>query len=226
MIAIWWLSRGEAVMRFCEVLPILLWIWNEEEHALFKTATSFKFHFMLYLLADVLFVLNNLNMKFQDRTALNKQTIKNKYPIPRIDDLLDQLRGATVFSKLDMRSGYWQIRMADDSFHKTAFRTWYVSYDYLVMPFGLTNAPATFQAEMNHILRTLLDKCVVVYLDDTLVYSCDMQQHVEHKRRVFEILRRERFYVYTCVFLRHIVSAQGVHVDPKKIEALCTWKTP
>ncbi|GJP79414.1 hypothetical protein CLOP_g9648 [Closterium sp. NIES-67] len=170
-----------------------------------------------------------------DYRALNKQTIKNKYPIPRIDDLLDQLRGATVFSKLDLRSGYWQIRMADNSIHKTAFRTRYGSYEYLLMPFGLTNAPATFQAEMNHILRPLLDECVVVYLDDILIYSRDMKQHVEHLRRVFEILRRERFYVKLSksefalekvLFLGHMVSAQGVHVDPKKIEAVRTWKTP
>ncbi|GJP56376.1 hypothetical protein CLOM_g15431 [Closterium sp. NIES-68] len=170
-----------------------------------------------------------------DYRALNKQTIKNKYPIPRIDDLLDQLRGAMVFSKLDLRSGYWQIRMADNSIHKTAFRTRYGSYEYLVMPFGLTNAPATFQAEMNHILRPLLDECVVVYLDDILIYSRDMKQHVEHLRRVFEILRRERFYVKLSKsefalekvqFLGHMVSAQGVHVDPKKIEAVRTWKTP
>ncbi|GJP73421.1 hypothetical protein CLOP_g4136 [Closterium sp. NIES-67] len=164
-----------------------------------------------------------------DYRALNKQTIKNKYPIPRIDDLLDQLRGATVFSKLDLRSGYWQIRMADNSIYKTAFRTRYGSYEYLVMPFGLTNAPATFQAEMNHILRPLLDECVVVYLNDILIYSRDMKQHVEHLRRAFKILRRERFYVKLSKsefalekvqFLGHMVSAQGVHVDPKKIEAL------
>ncbi|CAI7878626.1 unnamed protein product [Closterium sp. NIES-53] len=141
---------------------------------------------------------------------------------------------ATVFSKLDLRSGYWQIQMADNSIHKTAFHTRYGSYEYLVMPFGLTNAPATFQAEMNHILRPLLDECVVVYLDDILIYSRDMKQHIKHLRRVFEILRREKFYVKLSKsefvlkevqFLGHMVSAQGVHVDPKKIEAVRTWKT-
>ncbi|GJP54766.1 hypothetical protein CLOM_g13812 [Closterium sp. NIES-68] len=148
-----------------------------------------------------------------DYRALNKQTITNKYPIPRIDDLLDQLRGATVFSKLDLRSGYWQIRTADNSIHKAAFQTRYGSYEYLVMPFGLTNAPAMFQAGMNHILCPLLDECVVVYLDAILIYSRDMKQHVEHLRRKVQ-------------FLGHMVSAQGVHVDPKKIEAVRTWKTP
>ncbi|GJP84359.1 hypothetical protein CLOP_g14420 [Closterium sp. NIES-67] len=147
-----------------------------------------------------------------DYRALNKQTIQNKYPIPRIDDLLDQLRGAMVFSKLDLRSGYWQIRMGDNS-----VRIVRVS------------------AEMNHILCPLLNECVVVYLDDILVYSRDMHQHVEHLRRVFEILQRERFYVKLSKsdfalekvqFLGHIISAQGVHVDPKKIEAVRTWKTP
>ncbi|CAI7771299.1 unnamed protein product [Closterium sp. NIES-53] len=125
--------------------------------------------------------------------------------------------------------------MADNSIHKTAFRTRYGSYEYLVMPFGLTNAPATFQAEMNHILRPLLDECVVVYLDDILIYSRDMKQHIEHLRRVFEILRREKFYVKLSKsefalkkiqFLGHMVSAQGVHVDPKKIEAYAKIATP
>ncbi|CAI7792529.1 unnamed protein product [Closterium sp. NIES-54] len=127
-----------------------------------------------------------------DYRALNKQTVKNKYPIPRIDDLLDQLRGATVFSKLDLRS-------------------------------------ATFQAEMNHILRPLLDECVVVYLDDILIYSKNMKEHVEHLRKVFEILRKNKFYVKLSKsdfalkkvqFLGHMVSAEGVHVDPRKIEAV------
>ncbi|CAI5524929.1 unnamed protein product [Closterium sp. Naga37s-1] len=170
-----------------------------------------------------------------DYRALNKQTVKNKYPIPRIDDLLDQLRGATVFSKLDLRSGYWQIKMADNSIHKTAFRTRYGSYEYLVMPFGLCNAPATFHAEMNHILRPLLDECVVVYLDDILIYSKNMKEHVEHLRKVFEILRKNKFYVKLSKsdfalkkvqFLGHMVSAEGVHVDPRKIEAVKKWKVP
>ncbi|CAI7777832.1 unnamed protein product [Closterium sp. NIES-53] len=137
-----------------------------------------------------------------DYRALNKQTIKNKFPIPRIDNLLDQLRGATVFSKLDLRSGYWQIRMADNSIHKTA--------------------PPP-------------DECVVVYLDDILIYSRDMKQHIKHLRRVFEILRWEKFYVKLSKsefalkkvqFLGHMVSAQGAHVDPKKIKVVRTWKTP
>ncbi|GJP77841.1 hypothetical protein CLOP_g8177, partial [Closterium sp. NIES-67] len=127
-----------------------------------------------------------------DCRALNKQTINYKYQIPRIHDLFDQLMGATVFSELELRSRYWQITIVDNSIHKTAFRT---RYEYLVMPFELTNAPATFQTNMNHILHPLLDEYVVVYLDGILIYSHDMKQHVEHLRRVFNILRRECFYV-------------------------------
>ncbi|CAI7785304.1 unnamed protein product [Closterium sp. NIES-54] len=125
--------------------------------------------------------------------------------------------------------------MADNSIHKTAFRTRYGSYEYLVMPFGLCNAPATFQAEMNHILRPLLDECVVVYLDDILIYSKNMKEHVDHLRKVFEILRKNKFYVKLSKsdfalkkvqFLGHMVSAEGVHVDPRKIEAVKKWKVP
>ncbi|CAI7885848.1 unnamed protein product [Closterium sp. NIES-53] len=137
-----------------------------------------------------------------------------------------------IFSKLDLRSGYWQTKMADNSIHKTAFRTRYGSYEYLVMPFRLCNAPAMFQAEMNHILRPLLDECVVVYLDDILIYSKNMK---EHMRKVFEILRKNKFYVKLSKgdfalkkvrFLGHMVSAEGVHVDPRKIEAVKKWKVP
>ncbi|CAI7892550.1 unnamed protein product [Closterium sp. NIES-53] len=132
-------------------------------------------------------------------------------------------------------TGYSQIKMADNLIHKTAFRTRYGSYKYMVMPFGLCNAPATFQAEMNHILRPLLDKCVVVYVDDILIYSKNMKEHMEHLRKVFKILRKNKFYVKLSKsdfaskkvqFLEHMVSAEGVHVDPRKLEAIKKWKVP
>ncbi|CAI7845719.1 unnamed protein product [Closterium sp. NIES-54] len=145
------------------------------------------------------------------------------------------VRGATLFSKLDLRSGYWQIKMVDNLIHKTAFRTRYGSYEYFLMPFGLCNASVTFQAEMNHILRPRLDECLVVYLDDILIYSKNMKEHVEHLRKVFEILWEKKFYVKLSKsdfalkkvqFLRHTVSAEGVHVDPQKIKAVKKWKFP
>ena len=115
---------------------------------------------------------------------LNKVTIKNKYPLPRIDDLMDQLQGATVFSKINLQSGYHQIRVRDEDIPKTAFQTRYGHYEYTVMSFGLTNAPVVFVDYMNRIFRPYLDKFVVVFIDDILVYSKTEKEHAEHSRLV------------------------------------------
>lgn len=170
-----------------------------------------------------------------DYRALNKATVKNRYPMPRVDDLMDRLQGATVFSKIDLRSGYHQIRMAAEDVSKTAFRTPHGHYEYLVMPFGLCNAPATFQRLMNDIFRDLLDKCVVVYLDDILVYSRTEEEHHEHLRQVLNLLRQHKLYgkLSKCEFdrdaveyLGHIVGRSGVQVDPRKVKAVKEWPPP
>ncbi|KAE9623441.1 reverse transcriptase family protein, partial [Parasedimentitalea maritima] len=165
----------------------------------------------------------------------NKMTIKNKYPLPRIDDLLDQLQGASVFSRIDLRSGYHQLRVREQDVHMTAFRTRYGHYEFVVMPFGLTNAPAVFMELMNSIFIDFLDQFVVVFIDDILVYSRSREEHAGHLRTVLQILRdRElyakfskcEFWMPEVAFLGHIVSAEGIKVDPAKIEAVATWTTP
>jgi len=170
-----------------------------------------------------------------DYRALNKITVKNRYPLPRIDDLMDQLHGATVFSKLDLQSGYWQIRIAEKDVPKTAFRTRYGHFEWRVMPFGLTNAPATFQALMNRILQPYLDRFVVVYLDDILIYSKTPEEHIQHVDQVLQVLQQNELYVgldkcgfllRDTEFLGHVVGADGIKPDPKKVSAVTEWPVP
>ena len=129
-----------------------------------------------------------------DYSQLNKVTIKNKYPLPRIDDLMDQLVGAQVFSKIDLRSGYHQIKVKDEDVPKTAFRTRYGHYEYSVMPFGVTNAPGVFIKYMNRIFHEYLDRFVVVFIDDILIYSKSEEEHAEHLRLVLEVLKDRKLY--------------------------------
>lgn len=170
-----------------------------------------------------------------DYRALNKLTIKNKYPLPRIDDLLDQLHGATVFSKIDLQSGYHQVRIATEDIPKTAFRTRYGHFEWTVMPFGLTNAPATFQALMNSVLRPYLYRFVLVYLDDILIYSRTPEEHAEHLRLVLTALRAHKLYakLSKCAFgkrqlgfVGHIISRAGIAMEPGKVEAIQKWPKP
>ncbi|KAJ9553104.1 hypothetical protein OSB04_017149 [Centaurea solstitialis] len=170
-----------------------------------------------------------------DYRELNKVTVKNKYPLPRIDDLFDQLQGAGCFSKIDLRSGYHQVRVKEDDVPKTAFRTRYGHYEFLVMPFGLTNAPAVFMDLMNRVCRPFLDKSVIVFIDDILVYSKDEAEHERHLRQVLNVLRDEKlyakfskceFWLHEVQFLGHVVSRDGIKVDPAKIEAMMSWKSP
>lgn len=163
-----------------------------------------------------------------DYRQLNKLTIKNKYPLPRIDDLMDQLHGASVFSKIDLRSGYHQILVKAEDVQKTAFRSRYGHYEYVVMPFGVTNAPALFMDYMNRIFRPFLDKFVVVFIDDILIYSRTDEEHEKHLKTVLEILREKQlyakfskceFWLKEVNFLGHVISTQGISVDPTKVEA-------
>nr|GEV50124.1 DNA/RNA polymerases superfamily protein [Tanacetum cinerariifolium] len=166
---------------------------------------------------------------------LNRITVRNRYPLQRIDDLFDHLQGANFFSKIDLRSGYHQLRVKERDVSKTAFRTRYGHYEFLVMPFGLTNAPAVFMDLMNRVFHEYLDKFVIVFIDDILVYSNMREEHEDHLRIVLEILRQKKlyakfskcdFWLGQVAFLGHIVSADGITMDPAKVEAITKWPRP
>jgi hypothetical protein len=168
-----------------------------------------------------------------DYRGLNALTIKTRYPIPLISELLDRLHGAKVFSKLDLLDAYYRIRIKEGDEWKTAFRTRYGHYEFLVMPMGLTNAPATFQSYINNALQGYVDDFCVVYLDDILIYSQNEEERIQHLEKVMERLRQSELYANPkkcsffqdeIEFLGYIVNAEGVQMDPKRIEAIQEWK--
>jgi hypothetical protein len=170
-----------------------------------------------------------------DYHPLNAVTIKNKYPLPRIDILLDQLAGAKVFSKIDLRSSYHQIKIRSSDIPKTAFSTRYGLYEYLVMSFGLTNAPAYFMYLMNSVFMQELDKFIVVFIDDILIYSKNLEDHANHLHIVLQRLRDHHlyakfskceFWMDTVKFLGHTISSNGISVDPSKVQEVMDWKPP
>jgi hypothetical protein len=170
-----------------------------------------------------------------DYRPLNEVTIKNKYPLPRIDILFDQLTGARVFSKIDLGSGYHQIRIRPEDIPKTAFTTRYGLFEYLVMSFELTNAPAYFTYLMNSVFMPELDKFVVVFIDDILIYSKNEEEHAQHLRIVLTRLREHKlyakfskcaFWLEEIQFLGHVLSARGIAVDPSKVKDILEWKPP
>ena len=170
-----------------------------------------------------------------DYRALNRITVKNRYPLPKVEELMDRLHGARYFTKIDLYSGYHQIRVRESDIEKTAFVSRYGSFEYLVMPFGLCNAPATFQRIMNTILRDGLDKFVLVFLDDILVYSKTREEHIQHLRSILSRLRSEKFYgrLAKCDFFRteveylgFDVGSYGIKPSLSKIRAIAEWPTP
>ena len=170
-----------------------------------------------------------------DYRQLNRVTVKNRYPLPRIDDLFDQLRGARVYSKIDLRTGYHQLRVRETDIPKTAFRTRYGHFEFTVMPFGLTNAPTTFMNLMHRVFQPYLDQFVIVFVDDILIDSQSKREHEDHLRIVLQLLKDHQlytkfskceFWLIEVRFLGHVVLASGVSVELEKVEAVISWERP
>ncbi|GKC49028.1 putative reverse transcriptase domain-containing protein [Tanacetum coccineum] len=170
-----------------------------------------------------------------DYRELNKLTIKNRYPLPRIDDLFDQLQGSSVYSKIDLRSGYHQLYIKEEDIPITAFRTRYGHFEFQVMPFGLTNVPVVFMDLMNRVCKPYLDEFMIMFIDDILIYSKDKEEHGEHLKIILELLKKQQlyakftkfdFWLDSVQFLGHVIDNKGVHVDPAKIEAIKNWAAP
>nr|GFC98634.1 putative reverse transcriptase domain-containing protein [Tanacetum cinerariifolium] len=170
-----------------------------------------------------------------DYRELNRLTITNCYPLPRIDDLFDPFQGSSVYSKIDPRSGYHQLRVREEDIPKTAFKTRYGHYEFQVMPFGLTNAPAVFIDLMNRVCNPYLDKFVIVFIDDIFIYSKDEKEYEEHLKAILEFLKKEElyakfskceFWIPKVQFLGHVIDNQGIHVNPAKIKFVKDWASP
>ncbi|GKC40401.1 putative reverse transcriptase domain-containing protein [Tanacetum coccineum] len=170
-----------------------------------------------------------------DYWELNKLMVKNRYPLPRIDNLFDQLQGSSVYYKIDLQSGYHQLRVREEDISKTSFRTWYGHYEFQVMSFGLTNAPAIFMDLMNRVYKPYVDKFVIVFIDDILIYLKRKKEHEEHLEAILKLLKKEEFYakfakcefwIPKVQFLGHMIDSQGIHVDPAKIKSIKDWASP
>ncbi|GJX03224.1 putative reverse transcriptase domain-containing protein, partial [Tanacetum coccineum] len=187
--------------------------------------------------APVLFV-KKKDGSFQmciDYRKLNKLTVKNRYPLSRIDDLFDQLQRSRVYSKIELRSGYHQLRVWEANIPKTAFKIRYGHYEFQVMPFGLTNAPAVFMDLMNRVCKPYLDKFMIVFIDDILIYSKSKEEHAKHLKLILELLKKEKlyakfskceFWLSKVQFLSHVIDSEGIHVDPAKIKSIKDWASP
>ncbi|GKE96426.1 putative reverse transcriptase domain-containing protein, partial [Tanacetum coccineum] len=191
----------------------------------------------LTLGAPVLFVIKK-DGSFRmciDYRELNRLTVKNRYPLSRIDELFNQLQGSRVYSNIDLRSGYHQLRVQEEDIPKTTFRTRYGHYEFQVMPFGFTNAPAVFIDLMNMVCKSYLDRFVIVFIDDILIYSKSRKEHEGHLKLILRLLKKEElyakfskceFWLSKIQFLGHVIDSEGIHVDPAKIEAIKDWASP